>query len=52
MSRQAVDALKSMPEYHRFLGGMIVGMGYRSVILPYREPGTHRGKSPNIQWGK
>jgi glycosyltransferase involved in cell wall biosynthesis len=45
MSRQAVNALKSMPEYHRFLRGMISWMGYRSVILPYHE--THRvgGKS-------
>lgn len=40
LSRQAVDALKSMPEYHRFLRGMISWMGYRSVILPYHE--THR----------
>lgn len=37
MSRQTVDALKSMPEYHRFLRGMISWMGYRSVILPYHE---------------
>src|SRR6266498_5321925 len=35
LSRQAVDALKSMPEYHRFLRGMISWIGYRSVILPY-----------------
>jgi len=45
MSRQAVDALKVMPEYHRFLRGMIVWMGYRSVILPYREPERVAGKS-------
>jgi len=37
LSRQAVDALKSMPEYHRFLRGMVSAMGYRSVILPYHE---------------
>ncbi|HEY5729268.1 MAG TPA: glycosyltransferase family 2 protein [Anaerolineales bacterium] len=37
MSRQAVDALKAMPEYHRFLRGMVSAMGYRSVILPYHE---------------
>jgi dolichol-phosphate mannosyltransferase len=36
MSRQAVDALKVMPEYHRFLRGM---------ILPYREPERIAGKS-------
>ena len=45
LSRQAVDALKVMPEYHRFLRGMIVWMGYRSVILPYREPERIAGKS-------
>jgi len=45
MSRQAVDALKTMPEYHRFLRGMIAWMGYRSVILPYHEPDRIAGKS-------
>jgi dolichol-phosphate mannosyltransferase len=45
MSRQTVDALKSMPEYHRFLRGMISWMGYRSVILPYHETSRVGGKS-------
>src|SRR5690349_1124998 len=45
LSRQAVDALKSMPEYHRFLRGMISWMGYRSVILPYHETRRIAGRS-------
>ena len=45
LSRQAVNALKAMPEYHRFLRGMISWMGYRSVILPYHEPGRVAGRS-------
>ena len=45
MSRQAVDALKAMPEYHRFLRGMIAFMGYKSVILPYRETRRIGGRS-------
>jgi len=45
MSRQAVDALKLMPEYHRFLRGMISWIGYRSVILPYHETNRVAGKS-------
>ena len=45
MSRQAVDAVKSMPEYHRFLRGMISWMGYRSLILPYHETKRVAGKS-------
>ncbi|HEY3313417.1 MAG TPA: glycosyltransferase family 2 protein [Anaerolineales bacterium] len=45
LSRQALDGLKTMPEYHRFLRGMIAWMGYRSVILPYHEPKRVAGKS-------
>jgi len=45
MSRQAVNALKAMPEYHRFLRGMISFMGYKTVILPYHETKRIAGKS-------
>jgi polyisoprenyl-phosphate glycosyltransferase len=45
MSRQAVEALKAMPEYHRFLRGMISWMGFRSVILPYHESQRLGGES-------
>jgi dolichol-phosphate mannosyltransferase len=36
MTRPAVDALKSMPEYHRFLRGMVSWIGFSTVILPYQ----------------
>jgi dolichol-phosphate mannosyltransferase len=45
LSRQALEALKAMPEYHRFLRGMIAWIGYKSVILPYHEPRRMAGKS-------
>ena len=45
ISRQALDALKSMPEYHRFLRGMIAWIGYSSVVLPYHEPERVAGRS-------
>jgi glycosyltransferase involved in cell wall biosynthesis len=45
ISRQVVEALKSMPEYHRFLRGMIAWVGYRSVILPYHETPRVAGQS-------
>jgi len=45
LSRQAVDALNAMPEYHRFLRGMISWMGYSSLILPYTETKRLAGKS-------
>lgn len=37
LSRPALHALKAMPEYHRFLRGMIAWMGFKSIILPYHE---------------
>ncbi|MDP1547746.1 MAG: glycosyltransferase family 2 protein [Anaerolineales bacterium] len=45
LSRNALDGLRSMREYHRFLRGMISWMGYNSVILPYHEPARIAGKS-------
>jgi glycosyltransferase involved in cell wall biosynthesis len=36
LSRQAVDGLKAMPEYHRFLRGMVSWIGFKTIILPYR----------------
>ena len=45
MSRQAVDALKAMPEYHRFLRGMVSWIGFRRVILPFTPPDRLAGQS-------
>jgi dolichol-phosphate mannosyltransferase len=45
LSRQVVQALQSMPEYHRFLRGMVAWVGYKSVILPYTPPPRMAGKS-------
>lgn len=35
LSRPALDALRRMPEYHRFLRGMVAWVGFRTAILPY-----------------
>ncbi len=45
LSRNALNGVRSMHEYHRFLRGMISWMGYKSVILPYHEPARIAGKS-------
>jgi glycosyltransferase involved in cell wall biosynthesis len=45
MSRPVVQALRSMPEYSRFLRGMVNWMGFRSVILPYTQPPRLAGTS-------
>jgi len=45
LSRQVVQALQSMPEYHRFLRGMVAWVGFKSVILPYTPPPRMGGKT-------
>lgn len=45
LSRNALQALRRMPEYHRFLRGMITWMGFRSVIRPYESAPRLAGKS-------
>lgn len=45
MSREAVDGLKTMREYHRFLRGMVPWMGFNTVILPFNPPDRLAGKS-------
>ena len=45
MSRRSVDALKAMPEYHRFLRGMVSWIGFKTAILPYHQEARVGGAS-------
>ena len=45
MSREAVEGLKRMREYHRFLRGMIPWMGFKTVILPFTPTERLAGQS-------
>jgi polyisoprenyl-phosphate glycosyltransferase len=45
MSHEAVLALRAMPEYHRFLRGMVAWIGFRTIILPYEQPARLSGRS-------
>jgi dolichol-phosphate mannosyltransferase len=45
LSRQVVEALKRMPEYHRFLRGMIPWLGFQTAVLPYQAPQRLAGRS-------
>ena len=45
LSRQVMETLSEMREYHRFLRGMVAWMGFRTVIVPYRTPQRIAGKS-------
>jgi len=44
LSRRAVDALKRLPEYHRFFRGMVVWIGFPTVMLPYKPSPRLAGK--------
>lgn len=35
MSRPVVNVLKSMPEHHRFIRGMVAWVGFKQIALPY-----------------
>ncbi len=51
LTRPAVEALKSMPEYHRFLRGMVSWIGFKTVILPY-QPAERVGGVSKYSLGK
>jgi polyisoprenyl-phosphate glycosyltransferase len=45
LSRDAVQALRQLQEYHRFYRGMVQWIGFRSVIVPYTPAVRIAGKS-------
>jgi len=45
LKKSVVFSLRTMREYHRLLRGMVAWMGYRSIILPYKQPARLAGKS-------
>lgn len=45
LSRKVVDTFRSMPERHRFFGGMIQWMGHRTAYLDIPHAPRHSGKS-------
>ncbi len=51
LSRSAAAALKSMPEYHRFLRGMVAWIGFKTVVLPY-EPAERVSGVSKYSFGK
>lgn len=45
LARPVVQSLQSMREYHRLLRGMVAWVGYRVVLLPYKQPERLGGKT-------
>lgn len=45
LSRRAAEALIAMPEYHRFLRGMVSWIGFKTTVLPFDPPPRIGGQS-------
>ena len=45
MNRESLDALLSLPEFHKFLRGMVSWIGFRSVIIPFEVPERLAGRT-------
>ena len=45
MSRQVVDALLAMPEYQRFIRGMVAWIGFHQVALQYHRDKRFAGET-------
>jgi dolichol-phosphate mannosyltransferase len=50
LDRKAHHALRSMPERHRFLRGMISWIGFRRELLPFDAPARPAGTSEYTTW--
>lgn len=45
IDRKVIDALKQMPEHHKFLRGQIAWIGFKQTPVFYDRDGRHAGKS-------
>jgi polyisoprenyl-phosphate glycosyltransferase len=45
ITRDVLLALRSLPEYHRFVRGMVAWLGFKSILLPYHPEPRNEGQS-------
>lgn len=50
MDRRVVEALRQLPENHRFMKGLFAWVGFRTVTIPYANSRRHSGKSSFNGW--
>ncbi len=50
MSRQAVDALKQLPERTRFMKGLFAWVGYSTKLVPYKRDARFAGETKFNYW--
>ncbi len=50
LSRRAVEAIKRLPERHRFMKGLFAWVGYQQVAVPYERDPRFTGDSKFSYW--
>jgi len=50
MDRRVVEALRQLPENHRFMKGLFAWVGFRTVTIPYVSAKRHAGVSSFNGW--
>lgn len=50
MDRRVVQALRQLPENHRFMKGLFAWVGFRTVTVPYAPARRHAGESSFNIW--
>lgn len=50
MDRRVVQALRALPESHRFMKGLFAWVGFRTVTIPYVTARRHAGASSFNAW--
>lgn len=50
MDRQVVDALRSLPERHRFMKGLFAWVGFDTVVIDYERTPRSAGKTKFSGW--
>jgi glycosyltransferase involved in cell wall biosynthesis len=50
MDRRVVQALRELPENHRFMKGLFAWVGFRTVTIPYATARRHAGASSFNAW--
>lgn len=50
MDRRVVEAFRRMPEYHRFVRGMVAWLGFRQMLLPFDRRARRAGETKYGFW--
>ena len=50
MSREVVEAIKCLPERHRFMKGLFAWVGFKTVVIDYVRPPRTTGKTKFNGW--